>query len=29
MAEQAWPMTVFSKPWQTMTLPELAVFVKG
>ena len=29
MAGDAWPVTVFSKPWQTMSLPELAKFVKG
>ncbi len=29
MAGDAWPLTVFSKPWQKMSLPELAKFVKG
>jgi len=29
MGEKAWPLTVFSKPWQKMSLAELAKFVKG
>ena len=29
MGNSEWPLIVFSKPWQTKTLPELAKFLKG
>ena len=29
MTAGGWPLTVFSKPWRTMSLSELAKFVKG